>query len=86
MKALIASVEENQLDWIKKSAKNQKLKTSEFVRAMIDYLRDSSPADITSKLAKSRLMAEIEQATRKMEAESRKKESLEKELAKIEVA
>lgn len=84
---LIATVGEERLEWVKRSAKagGKEINVSEFVRAMIDYLRDSSPKEITSKLAKSRLEAEMRATDERIREATELKAKLERELEKVGV-
>lgn len=89
-KTLVVTLQPAQLDWVKKAAKEQKTKVSEFVRAMVDYLKDYEPKDITAKLAKSKLEAEIEtirqkadDAAKAAEKFTAQREKLERQLVEV---
>ena len=74
-----------QIGWLKKTSKDFRAPTTEFVRMAFDYLRESDAKELKTRMQKSRLEAELQEASQKAEAYAKKKEKIESELEALSV-
>lgn len=80
-KTYVCSLELNQIDWIKKTTKGFKLRsTSELARIIFDFVMKYSTAELKETLTKQRVQADLEEATQKFTEWSKRKEELEAQL------
>ena len=79
-KPYVLTLSEEQLSWIKKSSKEFKIKTTEFMRMVIDHVKDSTNGDLKAVLMKARLEAQLESVREQAIKATKEQEQLEKEL------
>lgn len=77
--------DENLLDWISKSQKEMKIKTTaEFIRTVINYVRFSGGiGELKHKIEKTHLEALLQEADAKAQAAMKAKEQIQERLEKI---
>ena len=79
-KPYVLTLSEEQLSWIKKSSKEFKIKTTEFMRMVIDHVKDSTNGDLKAVLMKARLEAQLEEIRNQAAKATKVQAELEKEL------
>ena len=82
-KPFVITLTEEQTNWINKSAKEFKLKGTEFMRMIIDHVKDTDIKSLKTNLTKSRLENMLKEAEEQATAFARKKEELEAQLEKL---
>lgn len=79
-KPYVLTLTEEQTMWIKKSSKEFRLKATEFVRTMIDYLRESDIKELKTRMQRRQLETELENVREKAETYTKQREKLEQQL------
>lgn len=82
-KPVIGTYTIDQIAWITKNAKDAKLNSTAFLRAVLDHVRATTNGDLKKTLLKGKLEAELHDIKTKEQSLETRKLELEKELENI---